>query len=179
MPTPFSTNTAPWQAGDPGRFCRAAKSGRQKRAAGSERQRREARLTITGEFGIGRAGPAYAPRGVVRVPPPSAFRLPGEAAPGIQAATPVTLPSLLAMQEAGQDAVRDREAREHGEALLHGLAALQRALLGGGDPGTLTRLAALVRRAPAPADPRLLAVQRALLVRVAVELARTRAAASA
>jgi len=112
------------------------------------------------------------------VPLPSGFTLPGEVAPGVQATTSVTLPSLLAMQEAGQDAVRDREAREHGEAVLHGLAALQRAVLDGGNPATLTRLAALVRRAPAPADPRLLAVQRALLVRVAVELARTRVAAS-
>ena len=136
-------------------------------------------MTVTGDFGIGRTAPVYGPRGGARARPASGFVLPGDAAPGVQATTAVTLPSLLAIQEAGQDAVRDRDAREHGEAMLHGLAALQRALLGGGDPATLARLAALVRRAPVPADPRLLAVQRSLLVRVAVELARTRVASNA
>lgn len=134
-------------------------------------------MTISGEFAIGRTIAAYGPRARARLP--SGFAVPGDAGPAIRAAATVTAPSLLAIQEAGQDAERDEAAREHGDAVLHGLAALQRSLLDGGDAATLNRLAALVRRTPAPADPRLLAVQRALLVRVAVELARTRIAASA
>ena len=136
-------------------------------------------MAIAGQWGVGAAGAAYGPRGGRRATEPSGFALPGPAAPGVHAAGAVTMPSLLALQEADGEAVRDREAREHGEALLHVLAALQRALLGGGDPAVMERLAALVRRAPVPADPHLLAVQRALLVRAAVELARSRVAASA
>ena len=136
-------------------------------------------MGIPGQFGIG--GPAaVGARGMrPRVASSLGFTVP-EAAPGeVQAAGAVATPSLLALQEAGQDAVRDREAREHGESVLHVLAALQRALLGDGDPALVDRLSALVRRAPLPADPRLAAVQRAVLVRAAVEVARARVAASA
>ena len=127
-----------------------------------------------------RAGPRRAGAG--------GFAVPEDAA---DAASPpplpcAGLPSLLALQEVrqaamaelGPDAVRDREAREHGEAMLDALAQLQQALLGGAAPGVIARLGQLVRRTPAPADPGLAAVQRTLLVRVAVELARSRAAAS-
>ena len=89
------------------------------------------------------------------------------------------MPSLLAMQEAETGAVQDREARRHGDSMLEALAALQRSLLGGAEAGGLETMASLARAVPAAADPRLAGVQRALLVRVAVELARRRAAASA
>lgn len=97
---------------------------------------------------------------------------------GVSGGSAVGLSSLLGVQEAGQDAARDQDAREHGESLLEGLAALQRVLLGGGGTEALERLAALVRRAPAAADPRLAAVQREVMVRAAVELARRRVATS-
>ncbi len=95
------------------------------------------------------------------------------------AAASVSMPSLLAMQEAETGQVQDREARRHGEATLAALAALQRALLAGAGAAALGPLAAAMRAAPPASDPGLAAVQRALLVRVAVELARHRAAASA
>ncbi len=107
------------------------------------------------------------------------FYLPESTAEAASGAAPVTMPGLLALQEAGQDAGRDRDARRHGEAMLTSLADLQRALLGGADRGALQSLADLARRAPPAADPRLAGVQRALLLRVEVELARARAAASA
>ncbi len=119
----------------------------------------------------------------VRVPPPrprpgGAFQVAAEqarseAAGGVLA---VSMPSLLALQEEDADAVADREARRHGQAMLAALAALQRGLLGGAGSGALEQAAALARAAPAPADPRLAAVQRAILVRVAVEAARAKAA---
>ena len=100
----------------------------------------------------------------------------GGRAEGPVAAGGVFMPSLLAMQEAESGAVWDREARRHGETILEALAALQRALLGGGSRAELAELAGLARNMPKAADPRLAGVQRALLVRVAVELARRRAA---
>lgn len=87
----------------------------------------------------------------------------------------ISMPSLLALQEEDAEAVADREARRHGQAMLSALAALQRGLLGGADGGALEQAAALARAAPAAADPRLAAVQRAILVRVAVEAARAKA----
>jgi hypothetical protein len=87
-------------------------------------------------------------------------------------------PSLLALQEADAEPVQDREARRHGKAMLDVLTRLQQAILTGGGADTLDSLANLVRAAPVPSDPRLAAVQRAVLVRAAVELARARAEAS-
>ena len=105
----------------------------------------------------------------------SGFRV-AEASSGAAAGVgAVGLPGLLAAQEAGQEAGWDREARRHGEAVLEGLAEVQLDLLRGGGAGALEALAALVRRGPVAADPRLAAVQRALLVRAAVELARGKA----
>lgn len=116
----------------------------------------------------------------------SAFRMP-EAAPGVLGTGAVAAPSLLGLQEAAEPEVRDRDARRHGNALLAGLAALQRAMLGGAgtgagtgaEAGTLAQLDTLLKTVPVPDDPRLAELQRALLVRTAVELARRRAAAPA
>ena len=91
---------------------------------------------------------------------------------------PVCTPSMLALQEEEEGQVADRDARRHGQAMLAALAALQRLALGDGSAdGALEQLASLVRATPDAADPRLAAVQRAIQVRVAVELARGRAAA--
>lgn len=123
-----------------------------------------------------RAGGARTAASGFAVPQRAAF-----ATPGVQV---TAMPGLLALQEVGQEAgqaagqaaVQDREARRHGAAMVAALSELQRALLGGGDPDALDRLAALVRRAPPPADPALAQVQRAVLVRAAVEIARRAAA---
>ena len=134
---------------------------------------REASMTIV--TGLGAVGTIRAaPRRVGL----AGFMVPSEAAEGVVTAQAVSMPSLLALQEAGQEAVRDREARRHGEAMLDALGELQRALLGGAPAEGIAALAGLLRRAPVPADPRLAAIQRALLVRAAVEVARGRAAAS-
>ena len=120
-------------------------------------------------------GPLPAPRAPGRTKPSAGFQVPEDMrADAPLAAAAVAMPSLLALQEAETDAVRDREARRHCGGLLSALAALQRGLLGGDEPGGLEALAALVRAAPAPADLRLAGVQRALLLRAAVELARAR-----
>ncbi|MGI3777769.1 MAG: flagellar assembly protein FliX [Janthinobacterium lividum] len=111
-----------------------------------------------------------------------AFRVPGEAAStgaAVAAASPTRgLDALLALQEtaAPQDpATRDREARRHGRDLLEELAALQKALLAGGDEageGALGRLVALLRSMPAAADPGLDGVLRSVGLRARLELAR-------
>ena len=105
----------------------------------------------------------------------SAFSVPATGTQGPAAAPIAGLSDLLALQEAGQAAVRDREARRHGAATLKALASMQRALLGGEANDVLETLSSLSRNAPEASDPRLAAVQRALQVRVAVELARGRA----
>ena len=112
-------------------------------------------------------------------PAAAGFAVPSSASTAVSATVQVAaMPGLLAMQEAGQGTVRDRDARRHGAAMLAALAELQRALLGGDDGAALERLASLVRNAPPPADPALLMVQRAVLVRAAVELARRAAPAA-
>lgn len=120
-------------------------------------------------------GPVSPVRKPVRPGGGSGFQVPeGEEArvEAPAAVTGVSMPSLLAMQEAESGAVQDRQARQNGEALLGALASLQRALLAGDDSGELGRLAGLAQAMPPAADHRLAAVQRALLVRVAVERAR-------
>ncbi len=107
---------------------------------------------------------------------PEDARPEGAEAPAVFAA--VGMPSLLSLQEAEVETVQDREARRHGHAMLDALAMLQRALLGGQEALGLEGLARLVRAAPPPTDPALAAVQRAVLVRAAVELARQRGAVS-
>jgi hypothetical protein len=71
--------------------------------------------------------------------------------------------------------LRDRRAQRRGQDLLAALAALQRALLAGGDPAdVLGRLASLATDLPSASDPRLAKVLRAISLRARVELARHR-----
>ena len=83
---------------------------------------------------------------------------------------------LLAAQEAGQDAVQDREARRHGREVLADLAALQLDLLRGGT-GAAGGLERPRWRGPGreAADPALRgAALRSVRLRAAVEAARLR-----
>jgi hypothetical protein len=95
---------------------------------------------------------------------------------GIAAAAVSGLAALIALQEAEAAALRDREARRRGQALLAELAAVQRALLtsvtGQPDRASLHRLAALADQVPEAADPALAALVGAIAVRARVELAR-------
>ncbi len=98
------------------------------------------------------------------------FSLPAAAAGRTLAAAPVS-EGLVALQ-AGDAAVRDREARRRGGAALQALAALQRALLAGeADPEALRALAASCE-GPEASDPALAATLRAVSLRARVELAR-------
>ena len=157
-------------------------------------------MTLIGSLrtdGIGRSGGAGRRRALA-----SGFTLPPEAGGGTGAATDVqdagasgdTAPvfaafmeGLLGLQERGAmdaalaPAVRDREARRHGQALLSALAELQLALIGvGGDPATAQdglkslseRLSVLAGTVPAAADPGLQAIVRAIGLRARIELAR-------
>ena len=114
----------------------------------------------------------------------AAFGMPAPAAPGggapgggpAAAASASSLDAILALQEE-QTAervipARDREARRRGQGLLTALAALQHALLDGGNgDAALRQLAALADGVPA-ATPQLEAVVRALSLRARIELAR-------
>jgi Class II flagellar assembly regulator len=85
----------------------------------------------------------------------------------------LALDGMLALQEVGDEIVRDREAKRHGQALLKGLAALQHALLAGEDQSAvLQTLAALAENCPQAAHPGLAGVVQALALRAQVELAR-------
>ena len=132
---------------------------------------------MTPIYGLGATAAARAP---TRARSSALFHLPDAATPAeaeaAGTASAVGLPSLLTLQETYAEPVADREARRHGKAMLDALTRLQRALLGGEGPDALQSLANLVRATPEPADPRLAAVQRAVLVRAAVELQRARMA---
>ena len=98
--------------------------------------------------------------------------VPPERTEGIAAPS---LGAMLSLQETGEAAVRDREARRQALALLASLAALQHDLLRGGgtlDPATLRELAASADGMPQAADPVLAAIVHGIVVRVRVELAR-------
>ena len=109
----------------------------------------------------------------------TAFAVPeggAAASNGVAGAAPTAaLASMLALQEMGGEAPEDREARRHGHDLLDALAALQRAVLtGGDDAAALERLADLAATVPQAADTRLAAMVSAIAVRAKVELARRR-----
>ena len=127
--------------------------------------------------GIEAIGWPTAPRAVTRATTAkSRFFVPSEPAETGQAAaaSPTTAPaSMLALQEFGSESVTDREARRHGKDMLAALAALQRALLGGGDDTVaLQRLTQLTAAVACADDPRLAALVAAIVVRARVELAR-------
>ena len=95
--------------------------------------------------------------------------------PAAPAATAAAMPldCILALQEQAEDATRDRQARQHGHALLQALAALQHSLLqGAGEIEPLQKLSALVATAPATPDPALAAILQGITLRAQVELAR-------
>ena len=147
----------------------------------------------SGVDGIGRSGGASRRRASA-----SGFSLPPDigAAMDVQdaGASSDTAPvfaafmeGLLGLQERGAidassaPAVRDREARRHGQALLSALGELQLALIGvGGNLGTAQRdletlaerLSVLADTIPAAADPGLQAIVRAIGMRAQIELAR-------
>jgi hypothetical protein len=83
------------------------------------------------------------------------------------------LDGILALQEQVADAIRDRQARQHGHTLLQALAALQHALLyGAGESESLRHLALLLAEAPPASDPALAAILQGITLRAQVELAR-------
>ncbi len=109
------------------------------------------------------------------------FRVPGEGAAGAAqearetaSAEGVTIAaSLIALQETIAAGDRDREAQGRADAMLDELAALQRAILGGGiSPARLAALASLADQPGLAADPRLGEVVAAVSLRAKVELAR-------
>jgi hypothetical protein len=86
---------------------------------------------------------------------------------------PAELGLLLGLQEWGGAEERDRKALRHGQDMLALLADMQRLLLAGADTTeALNRLAALAGGMPPVADPRLMAVVRAIAMRIWVEIAR-------
>ena len=92
---------------------------------------------------------------------------------GAMPAAPVTLASMLALQEVGGETVEDRQARRHGYDLLGMLTELQRGLLGSCDEApALERLVALLAVVPRATDRRLDSAISAIVVRARVELAR-------
>ncbi len=118
------------------------------------------------------------PRAVSRTRARSGFTLPPEPSGPDHAAAVAETPamasaSMLTLQELGRETVEDREARRHGNDMLAALAALQRALLAGGDDAAaLQRLTESAAAVPRASDPRLAAMISAIVVRARVELAR-------
>ena len=90
---------------------------------------------------------------------------------GTVATGAVAVAALLALQESESEVQQDREARQHGEAVVDELVELQRALLGSEGPD-LDRLASLAARPVAASDPALAGVLRAVRLRAGIELAR-------
>ena len=87
----------------------------------------------------------------------------------------VSLGAMLAAEALDRGPARDRAARRHGQAVLAGLTALQRALLEDGDQdgtASLHRLAALIADMPQADDPQLAALLDTIALRARVELAR-------
>ncbi|MEI7711335.1 MAG: flagellar assembly protein FliX [Rhodospirillales bacterium] len=88
-------------------------------------------------------------------------------------AAPAALGGLLGLQETIDDRDGDAPARQQADTLLTELAALQRTLLGGGDPSTvLDRLDGTLSAIPSGGSPALLALLGAVRTRARVELAR-------
>ncbi len=84
---------------------------------------------------------------------------------------------LLALQQEPDPRDQDRRATRHGEAMLVELGALQRAMLGGGDPTeALRKLAEMAEAIPAATDPRLSALIGAIALRGRLQLARRQSA---
>ncbi len=106
--------------------------------------------------------------------PPAAPGADAARATGVATSAPVSLDSLLALQQVDEPTERDRAARRHGHALLLALGRLQRLLLEDGDPAdALEPLRALAEATPAAAaDPGLAAAVDMVVLRARIELAR-------
>ena len=88
-------------------------------------------------------------------------------------AAPAALGGLLGLQETIDDRDGDAPARQQADTLLTELAALQRTLLGGGDPSAvLERREGMLGAIPPGSSPALLALLGAVRTRARVELAR-------
>lgn len=128
---------------------------------------------LVGLGGIGRMAAPAGPRAPSRNS--GGFRLPtaepqgaGEAA----AAGALAPLGLMALQESGDAAARNRRGAARARALLKELAALQAEMLRGGtDPERLARLAELAE-GEAPADPGLADALAGIALRARIELAR-------
>ena len=118
------------------------------------------------------AGTARATGGQAALAPP--HEAPGGGGTGAMLA----LQELAAEQGAGPSSERsadvaDREARRRGRDMLAALAALQKALLDGGDPEPgLAGLARLVDAAPPACDPILAGIVSAIRLRARLEILR-------
>ena len=92
---------------------------------------------------------------------------------GLAGSVPVTLDSLLALQQVDEPTEHDRAARRHGQALLVALGRLQRLLLEDGDQvAALEQIRTLADATPAAADPGLAAALDLVVLRARIELAR-------
>jgi hypothetical protein len=127
---------------------------------------------MTGIEGVGQARPTTA-RIVGGSRGPSGFAVPDTESRVGWIAAPASLGGLLGLQETMEDPDGDAPARQQADTLLTELAALQRTLLGGGDPaGVLARLDGMLGAMPSAGSPVLLALLGAVRMRARVELAR-------
>ncbi|MCU0987385.1 MAG: hypothetical protein MUC89_21005 [Acetobacteraceae bacterium] len=120
-----------------------------------------------------RAGKASGTQGRFRLPSESTTGAASETREAAGAEAVTIAASLIALQETIAAGERDREAKGRADAMLDELAALQRAMLGGGiSPARLAALAALADQPGLAADQRLAEVVAAVSLRAKVELAR-------
>lgn len=118
--------------------------------------------------GLGRTG-AIRPWGGPRLSP--GFSVPDDDTKPAPIAGPIALGGLIGLHEHNTD--DETPARQQAGALLTELAALQRTLLGGGDPiSVLQRLDGMLGSTPDSGSPPLLALLAAVRMRAKVELAR-------
>ncbi|WP_458097668.1 flagellar assembly protein FliX [Roseomonas sp. WA12] len=126
-------------------------------------------------YGIGGTARPAAPSGPRAASRPGSFRLPRPRATEIAETATVSgtaAVGLVALQEDGDLAGRDRRGHARAQALLEELAALQAEMLrGGADADRLSRLAQLTE-GEAPADPVLADALAGIGLRARVELAR-------
>ncbi|HQT73181.1 MAG TPA: flagellar assembly protein FliX [Acidiphilium sp.] len=110
-------------------------------------------------------------RGGTARPAGESFSLAAPAQQAIAALAPVSVAALIGLQDEGGEARRQGAAKRASERALGALAALQRAVLGGGAPD-LDALARSAAEIELPADPALRAIVGAIRLRARVELAR-------
>jgi len=118
--------------------------------------------------GFSRTAPV---RNSTAAPASGGFVLPDDNVRAGNVAAPAPLASSFLFHD--NPAWDETPAREQASALLSELAALQRSVLGGGDPAAvLRRLDGMLAAAPGTAAPPMLALLSAVRLRARVELAR-------